>query len=351
MNAMGLPPGQQLAAPGKWPLVGERVPRESERPWQLRIFGLVDRPREWTLEALRNRHQTEMIVDIHCVTRWSRLQMRFRGIPLQELLDEVGPLPAEAAFLSLIARSERSHSTSLRLDEAVQLRTLVALEHDGQPIGIEHGGPIRVIVPGKYFYKSLKWLEQIDVLSQDRLGYWEAECGYHNEADPWREQRYIVSSIPRHRLRELLAGLDFSGQNLLSLELRSHKLDGLRCVDAVLRNADFRDCSLRGADFSRANLTNTRFAGADLREAVFDHADLEGCDFSGADLRGSNLGGASLFGASFTSDATTESDGLTARRLSAVFDRSTVIDRLALEQLVPSQAQFLADALSSNSPP
>jgi DMSO/TMAO reductase YedYZ molybdopterin-dependent catalytic subunit len=346
MNAIRLPPGQQLAAPGKWPLVGERAPRDPEQPWRLRIAGLVDPPREWTLEALRDRSLTEKRVDIHCVTRWSRLQMHFRGIPLRELLDEVGPLPAGAAYLSLVARSERNHSTSLRLDEALRLQTLIALEHDDRPIELEHGGPIRVVVPGKYFYKSLKWLERIDVLSQDRLGYWEAECGYHNGADPWLEQRYIASSISRQRLRELLAGRDLSGQNLLSLQLHSHKLDGLRCVDAVLRNADFRDCGLRGADFSRSNLTNARFTSADLREANFSNADLEGCDFSGADLRGADLSGTSLFGASFTSDETTESGDQSAGQRSAVFDARTVIDRQALEQLVPRQAQFLTQALS-----
>src|SRR5437764_12146484 len=106
-----LPPNQALAAPGKWPVVGEIFPRFSDEPWTVSVGGLVENPRVWLLEELRAQPQIERAVDIHCVTRWSRLGARFSGIPLKKLLDESGPL-AEARYISFVARSERNHSTS-----------------------------------------------------------------------------------------------------------------------------------------------------------------------------------------------------------------------------------------------
>ena len=151
---LSLPPGQQLAAPGKWPLVGERAPRASTAPWTLTIGGAVARPRIWQLAELAALPQTDLTCDIHCVTRWSKLAMTFRGIPLANLLAEAEPLPT-AQYISFIARSDRDHSTSLALDDALKLGAFIAFSADGEPLSSEHGGPVRTIVPGRYFYKSL----------------------------------------------------------------------------------------------------------------------------------------------------------------------------------------------------
>ena len=128
-----LPPGQQLAAPGKWPFVGERSPAESAEPWSVEICGLVDRPLRLSLDDLARLTQVERAVDIHCVTRWSKLGMRFGGVTLQSLLDLAGCQPA-ARFVSFVARSPREHSTSLALEDALRLGTLVVLTADGQPL-------------------------------------------------------------------------------------------------------------------------------------------------------------------------------------------------------------------------
>jgi DMSO/TMAO reductase YedYZ molybdopterin-dependent catalytic subunit len=186
MKDPALPPNQQLVAPGKWPVVGEKASRADAAPWRVDVTGLVAAPRGWTLDELRALAPVEQVVDVHCVTRWSQPGMRFGGIPLARLLEPCAPLPS-ARFVSFVARSERAHSTSLPLAEALDLGTLVTLTRDGEPLAPAHGGPVRTVVPGRYFYKSLKWLERIELLAEDRLGYWEAEAGYHNRADPWRD--------------------------------------------------------------------------------------------------------------------------------------------------------------------
>eukprot|EP00959_Pyramimonas_sp_CCMP1952_P333424 6981712-Pyramimonas_sp.AAC.1 len=133
------------------------------------------------------RPRQDYVVDIHCVTRWSKIGARFSGIPLHDLLEEAG-VTEDACYVSFVARSERNHSTSLPLRTLIDLQAIVAFEYEGEPLEEVHGGPVRVVVPGKYFYKSVKWLERIDVLTFDKLGYWEGDAGYHNNADPWTEE-------------------------------------------------------------------------------------------------------------------------------------------------------------------
>src|SRR5690606_16836039 len=128
--------------------------------------------------------------------RWSKLDVPFRGVPLAVLLKICPPLPV-AKYVSFAARSERRHSPSVLLEDALELDTLVALACEGRPLEKLHGGPVRVVVPGRYFYKSLKWLERIELLETDRLGYWEQTAGYHNTADPWQEQRYMAPQLDR----------------------------------------------------------------------------------------------------------------------------------------------------------
>lgn len=133
-----LPPGQQLVSADKWPFVGERRPRDDDRPWTIQITGLVDCELVFALKDLLARDRVERIIDLHCVTRWSRLGVRFSGLRLADLLDEAGVLPA-ARFVSFIARSDRGHSTSLPLGELRQLDALVAFESDGRMLATEHG--------------------------------------------------------------------------------------------------------------------------------------------------------------------------------------------------------------------
>jgi DMSO/TMAO reductase YedYZ molybdopterin-dependent catalytic subunit len=334
-SQFALPPGQQLAAPGKWPLVGERAPAAGPATWTVTVSGCVNRPQAFDLAALRSLPWREQSIDIHCVTRWSKLAVPFAGVALADVLARAAPA-ADARYISFVARSERLHSTSLLLADALALDSLVALEAEQRPLAVEHGGPVRMVVPGRYFYKSVKWLERIELLANDRLGYWEGEAGYHNVADPWREERYMSPDLSKHEMQRALASRDFAGRNLRSLQARGHELNGLNARNALLRDADFRECLLKCACFDGANLANARFAGADLREASLAGADLEGADFTAADLRGADLRDASLFGATFTPVG--EPDTPIA---GASFDASTRIDVASIEQLAPPQAEFV----------
>lgn len=341
-----LPPGQQLAAPHKWPTVGERAPALGPEPWSLTLEGCVESVCCWTIDQLRAIPQVERVEDIHCVTRWSKLAVPFRGLSLAHLLAEARPLPT-ARFVSLVARSDRGHSTSLPLQDALELDTLLALEAYGQPLAVEHGGPLRVVVPHRYFYKSLKWLARIELLADDRLGYWEREAGYHNNADPWFEQRFIASRLSRAEVARLIAGRDFSHRELLGIEAAGHDLQQLNARGAQLRNADFRHCNLARARFDGANLSNARLQGANLSKASLYGADVEGVDFSGADLRGADLRRVSLLGATFVGESSAASLSSTdaAAGAGAQLDASTRIDSSAIEQLTPLQADYVRQTL------
>lgn len=343
-----LPPGQQLAAPGKWPLVGERVPAASAAAGSdpattdvsagsapsLRITGLVDRPMTWTFDELSRLPAIERTIDIHCVTRWSMLGTVWRGVPLRTLLSEARPT-IDARFLSFVSRSPRRHSTSLPLADIEPLDPLVAWNWQGEPISEPHGGPLRLIVPDRYFYKSLKWLDTIELLAEDRLGYWEREAGYHNRADPWREERFVAAGVTRAEAARILRDRDLAGMNVLGLDGSNRDLAGLKAAHAVLRAADFSRSQLDRADFRHANLSGASFRHARLAGADFSAADVEGVDFRGADLRGADFRGASLFGV-WLVDESAEA---------ARIDSGTRFDPAVWEQLSPAQAAFLAQAL------
>ena len=186
MQQPQLPPGQQLVAAEKWPIIGERASRPDSAPWSVHVGGAAAaRPYALALVDLGTFPQVERTVDIHCVTRWSKLGVQFSGVPLSVLVEMAEPDPS-AKFVSFVARSVRGHSTSLSLDDALALNTLVALSADGVPLDEQHGGPVRVIVAGRYFYKSLKWLERIDLVTEDRLGFWETTAGYQRRVAPRR---------------------------------------------------------------------------------------------------------------------------------------------------------------------
>ncbi len=332
-----LPPGQQLVAAGKWPVVGERAPLPPPETWTLDISGLVEQPRSFSLGELQSFRAGQYKCDIHCVTRWSKLDVVWTGVELRTLLDACRPQPA-AKFVSFMAHSPRAHSTSLPLDDALQLGVIVVWAADGVPLALEHGGPLRIVTPQRYFYKSVKWVSRVELLENDRLGYWEANAGYHNHADPWQEQRYLAARVTKQEAARLIASRDFRDRDLLGIVAAGRELAGLRAERALLRNADFRDAQLQGADFTSANLSNAHFERASLQAASLRDADLEGANFEGADLRGACLVGASIFGATFVPPGTPLAEQ--ARRGARV-DRHTQFNPVAFEQLTPEQADYL----------
>jgi DMSO/TMAO reductase YedYZ molybdopterin-dependent catalytic subunit len=336
-----LPPGQQLVAPGKWPIIGEKSPSNSAEPWSLSIFGCVEKRASFSEKQLRSKPQSKLTIDIHCVTRWSKLGVEFGGVLLSDLLDEVNVLP-EARFISFGSRSARGHTSSLTIETALSLNTIIALTVDGELLGIDHGGPIRNIVPGRYFYKSVKWLDRIELLEQDCLGFWEAESGYHNEADPWQEQRYMSPTIDRRLAARLIATRDFSHQDLRSIDARERDLTNLNAVEALLRDAKFDRADLRNSNFTKANLSNAHFRGANLQGANFQGADLEGADFTEANLSGANLTDCSLIGASFFSEKNGE-------QRYATIDQSTIVPSAVLSPLVPIQLEFVSREVQGHS--
>jgi DMSO/TMAO reductase YedYZ molybdopterin-dependent catalytic subunit len=331
MNKPTLPPGQQLAAEHKWPRVGDPTPDQIPEPWTVTVCGCVESERVWTLDQIQSLPQVTRKIDIHCVTRWSKLGMPFSGVALSALLQMAEPT-SEARFVSFVAIGEKQHSTSLPLSDVLALDSLIALQHDGAPLALEHGGPVRLVVPGRYFYKSLKWLSRIELLSQDRLGFWEETAGYHNVADPWSAQRFVAAKVDRELVAELLASRDLSGQSLTGIDLRGYDLHDLQAKRAILRDARFSDCQLQHACFEEAGLANAHFRDAKLQGASFRDADVEGVDFAGADLRHVDLRVASLLGVSFVDGASR-----------ATLDATTNIPPALLDQLAPAQAAFLGE--------
>lgn len=182
-----LPPGQYLTK--KWPvLTYESTPRFNPQTYRFKVWGAVEQPIELTWDELRALPQQEITTDIHCVTTWSRYGNLWEGIPVREILRRVKPTP-EAQFVVAHSFSEIAYTTNMPLADFDDDDVLIAFKHDGADLEPEHGGPVRLVVPKLYFYKSAKWLSGIEFLPKDRPGFWEVR-GYHNHADPWREERY-----------------------------------------------------------------------------------------------------------------------------------------------------------------
>ena len=180
-----LPPGQYLTE--KWPVLhaGE-VPAVDLGAWRLRVFGEVEEPLELSYDELTALPATEVTTDIHCVTRWSRFDARFKGVHWSELAARCSPKPS-ARFA--IAHGEAGFSANVPLAALADESALVVYEADGEQLTPEHGGPVRLVVPSKYFWKSTKWLTGIELSAADKPGFWE-RYGYHNDADFLQEQRY-----------------------------------------------------------------------------------------------------------------------------------------------------------------
>jgi DMSO/TMAO reductase YedYZ molybdopterin-dependent catalytic subunit len=180
-----LPPGQYLT--DKWPVLhAGSVPRTDLATWDFRVFGAVENKLVLSYDELQALPQTEITTDIHCVTRWSRFNTAFRGVHWRELAKLVNPRP-EARFV--VAHAEQGFTTNVPLEAIEDDNALVAWEADGELLTPDHGWPLRLVVPSRYFWKSAKWLRGLELRSTDRPGFWE-RYGYHNDADYWKEERY-----------------------------------------------------------------------------------------------------------------------------------------------------------------
>lgn len=179
------PPGQRVTE--DFPVLDLGIqPNVSQAEWSLSVAGQVDNPLKWDWAALMAQPQVTLVNDIHCVTTWSRYDNEWKGVAMRTLLAQVKPRPS-AKFLML--KSFDGYSTNIPLADVDRDDVLIAHTWQGRPLAREHGGPVRLVVPHLYFWKSAKWLRHITFMDQDQPGYWEAR-GYHMRGDPWREERY-----------------------------------------------------------------------------------------------------------------------------------------------------------------
>jgi DMSO/TMAO reductase YedYZ molybdopterin-dependent catalytic subunit len=182
-----IPPGQSRTR--KWPVLDASGPPEIDlATWRLRIGGLVAKPLEWTWDEFCRLPRRKVFGDFHCVTRWSRLGNLWEGVTTRELVRLAGGALPDAAFV-LVHAYDRGWTTNLPLAHFLAEDALVAILHDGEPLSAEHGGPARLIVPQLYSWKSAKWVAGVELMAEDKPGFWEAN-GYHMRGDPWTQERF-----------------------------------------------------------------------------------------------------------------------------------------------------------------
>jgi DMSO/TMAO reductase YedYZ molybdopterin-dependent catalytic subunit len=180
-----LPPGQIQT--DKWPVLHYgNVPSVDVSRWDLRVWGEVESPQRWTYTEFLALPRVQVRSDIHCVTRWSRFDNLWEGVSIRLVLERARPRPNAR---HVIVHAEQGYTTNLPIDELDQDDVLLAIQHDGRDLAPEHGFPVRLVVPRRYFWKSAKWVRGLELVERDRPGFWE-QNGYHNEADPWREERF-----------------------------------------------------------------------------------------------------------------------------------------------------------------
>jgi DMSO/TMAO reductase YedYZ molybdopterin-dependent catalytic subunit len=183
--AARLPAGQHVVT--NWPVLDlGLLPTVTPARFELQAIGAVEQPLRWDWQTFMAQPQTDDVSDIHCVTTWSRYDNRWTGVAMRHLLALVRPKP-EARFVTL--HSYDGYTTNLPLSYLDDADVLIAHSWEGRPLSPEHGGPVRLVVPKLYFWKSAKWLRRIEFRAVDRPGFWE-EQGYHDQGDPWSEERY-----------------------------------------------------------------------------------------------------------------------------------------------------------------
>jgi DMSO/TMAO reductase YedYZ molybdopterin-dependent catalytic subunit len=180
-----VPPGQYLT--NDFPVLSAGpTPHTPLTDWTFRIEGLVTQPVSWTWDEFSRLPARDFLVDISCVTKWTKLDTRWHGVSLDTLLESV-QLDKRAAFV--LAFCDGGYTTNLPIADIVNDQAFVAWSYDDQPLTAEHGGPARLVVPHLYFWKSAKWIRGLHLLDRDQTGFWES-FGYHNRGDPWLEERY-----------------------------------------------------------------------------------------------------------------------------------------------------------------
>jgi len=181
-----IPPGQSRTR--KWPVLHYgRVPHVPLEKWRLEIGGLVERPLSFSWDEFRALPRVKVFSDFHCVTRWSRLGNVWEGVSVGTMLEMAGVKP-EAKFVVATGYDD-GWTTNLPLADFRAEDALFADTHDGEPLSADHGGPVRLVVPLLYAWKSAKWVRAIELTAKDQPGLWE-RMGYHNHGDPWTEERY-----------------------------------------------------------------------------------------------------------------------------------------------------------------
>ena len=184
-DAARLPPGQYLTE--KWPVLhAGTVPETDLATWDFRVFGEVESPITLSWNEFTALPAREVTMDIHCVTRWSRFDTSFKGVHWSTVAELVRPKPSAR---NVLAHAEQDFTTNVPLSALEDEEALLAYEADREPLTPEHGWPLRLVIPKRYFWKSAKWLRGIELLDHDEPGFWE-RLGYHNEADYWNEERY-----------------------------------------------------------------------------------------------------------------------------------------------------------------
>src|SRR6187402_141531 len=177
------PPGQYMTS--DFPVLSAGpTPHTPLEDWTFSIVGEVDEPRTWTWEEFRALPSEEVTVDIHCVTKWSKLDTVWEGVSIDTLLDGL-----DTSAEHVLEFAEGGYTTNLPLEDVTGGKAWIAFAFDGEPLAPEHGGPARMLVPHLYFWKSAKWVRGLELRATDEPGFWETN-GYHDYGDPWREQRY-----------------------------------------------------------------------------------------------------------------------------------------------------------------
>ena len=180
-----IPPGQTLTE--KWPILTYgRVPRFNPQSWDLRVTGLVEEEQRWTYEEFMALPRTKVTADIHCVTTWSLLGSEWEGVSVRDLLRDVRIKP-EARYV--MQHCDGGYTTNLPLEIFLDDDVLLCYRRNGEDITPDHGWPLRLVVPKRYFWKSAKWVRSLEFMERDQLGFWE-NLGYNNNADPWLEERF-----------------------------------------------------------------------------------------------------------------------------------------------------------------
>lgn len=180
-----LPPGQVVTQ--KWPVLHYgTVPDVDLAQWTFEVSGAVEEPLRLSWAAIHELGQQDTLCDIHCVTRWTRFDNPFSGIPVRAILDRCRP--TAAARYALI-HAEQGFTTNVALEDLARDANLLATHHHGGPLTSEHGGPIRLLIPHLYFWKSAKWVTGFEILEEDYPGFWE-QNGYHMRGEPWQEERF-----------------------------------------------------------------------------------------------------------------------------------------------------------------